>query len=487
MSSPTLRSSSASVIEDLYRKIDETTQEVLTDSRSSMDTSLNEKEDEQEYKIKSSYWKLVSHANNKPGNSQPKLECISAVDSIVAVASSEKRSNLRIYGLDTEMHRMTHISSISLPDIKCLEWLYDPTDDQSENELRFLLTGHSNGIVNLIMVPLAPTCGVEHAQIIKQFDHKKQLLYYTGEMDSHTSISRPTSSLNQILQMQVTPKTWTRCNRNSMLSLYGEHLFMWDTSRSSRPLLCTRTGGTSCFDSNPSTDGILALSGRFGVSLCDLRQTQQQASLLFIPSQYNKESVAVSWCKSDPNYICSASIDSTVMVWDIRMLKPVACLKQDTPGINSVSWDKKESIFSSSDDGKLVHWNLNDINIDNIDRTSQPIICTTHDGHNTDVTISEIGTPIYASEEKIINMTSCTANESILTIDKQFLGLHSRMTEGRPRSSSSVTCVASEKSKNYVLTSTNANKYNQTNWSSNSSPTLINRSLYNNDVLQQST
>lgn len=489
-----MNSFSVSAIEDLYRQIDKTKQEVLLDSVSTLEESLSEKkydeQDEQDYKIKSSYWKLVKNNGNNDNDNKnkglpPKLECVSAVDNLVAVASSEKTSNLRIYGVDTEIHRMTHLSSISIPDIKSLEWLYDPTDDQSESGLRFLLTGHSDGIVNLIMVPLDSSSGVEHAQIIKQFNHKKQLLNYTDLADSKASIRSHIQSPAKIQQMQVTPRTWTGCNRNSLLSLYDEHLFLWDTSRSRRPLLCSRVGKTSSFDCNPSTDGVIALSGRFGVSLCDLRQTQKQASLLFIPSKYNKESVALSWCKLDPNYMCSASIDSTIMVWDIRMLKPLANLKQNAPGINSVSWDRKDSIFSTSDDGKLVHWNLKDLNIDTMDRSNQPIRCTIHDGHNTDVTLSEIGTPIYASDGPINDMTSCTTSESILTIDDEFLGLHSRLTEGRPRSSSSVTCVASQNSKNYVLTPVQTSKFSQTTWSTNSSPTLFNHSLYNNNGLQQ--
>lgn len=192
-----MNSFSVSAIEDLYRQIDKTKQEVLLDSVSTLEESLNEKkydeQDEQDYKIKSSYWKLVKNNGNNDNDNKkkglpPKLECVSAVDNLVAVASSEKTSNLRIYGVDTEIHRMTHLSSISIPDIKSLEWLYDPTDDQSESGLRFLLTGHSDGIVNLIMVPLDSSSGVEHAQIIKQFNHKKQLLNYTDLADSKASI-----------------------------------------------------------------------------------------------------------------------------------------------------------------------------------------------------------------------------------------------------------------------------------------------------------
>ncbi|QPG74342.1 hypothetical protein FOA43_001669 [Brettanomyces nanus] len=409
-------------------------------------------------RIRSSYWRIDESSNNDELGLS-KLSSLSVDEDLVAIGSTSDCENLRIYNLDTEKILMTHLSTISLPDIHSIQWLYDPTkrDDTpktlpEDDSIRFLLTGHTDGVVNLTMIPIGDNAGIPNAQIIKRFNHEK----HVSENDSCLRIANNGKPTNIVYQLEVTPKHWKTCNKNSLISLYKENMFLWDTTRSRFPILKNKTKGVSAFDANEKTDGLMALAGSFGVSLLDMRTCDNSgfSSSFFIPDKMNKECLTANWCKENSNYLCSANLDDQLTIWDIRNLKPLAVLESHSDNITSIQWNKFASIYSASNDGTLIYWDLSILNFSqdvHIPDGSQTVRCTTKNSLNLDVTSNEIGTCIPVSNNSIVAMKSVGDNMT-LTMDESFLGLHTRIENvGDRRSSSSMATLVGEEIPDYKL------------------------------------
>lgn len=383
-------------------------------------------------RIKSSYWRVDMPTDD----CLSKLTCLSVDRELVAVGSTASHDNLKVYGLDQAHTHMVHKTSISIPDIHAIRWLYNPNEDTDEEDpIKFLLTGHSGGIANLIMLPLASDSGIENAQIIKHFNHDKHI---TDTSDIRIANNgKPT---NTIYKMDVTPYCWHSCNKNSMLSIYKESVFLWDTTRSLYPVLKSKARGISSFDTCLSTDGLLALSGSFGISLFDMRSAISGSDAsFFIPDRMNKECTEITWCKQDSNYLCAADLDDTLTIWDVRMLQPLASLESHSDTVTSLQWNKFDSLYSSSSEGSVIYWDLSLLD----KNATKPVKCTLKNGFNTDVSYNEVGTLLPVSNNNVIDMVSLTDMET-LTMDQSFLGLHAKIEDQQieaPQNNSSDTLV----------------------------------------------
>ncbi|VEU22991.1 DEKNAAC104020 [Brettanomyces naardenensis] len=399
--------------------------------------------------IRSSYWRIDGSSEPNPMECLTKMSSLSVDGRLVAIGSTSDYDNLRIYDLDTNKTLMTHLNTITLPDIHSIQWLYDPSDDNGssssndDDSIRFLLTGHIDGISNLTMIPIGDNSEIRNAQIIKRFNHKKHL---NNAPDNHlvANNGKPT---DVIYQQAVTPRSWKTCNKNSLISIYRENVFLWDTTRSRYPILTNKVKGISSFDANIENDGLLALTGTFGVSLFDMRSSGSDC--FFIPDKLNKECTTVSWCKEDPNYLCSADLKDQMTVWDIRNLKPLATLDAHSDSITSIQWDNLGSIYSSSNDGRIIYWDLSNLNLSA--GHEECIKCTTKNSFNMDFTYNEIGTCIPVSNSSVVAMLS-VGNGMTLTMDETFLGLHSKVEKSSDgdRRSSAATLVEDASQPKYV-------------------------------------
>lgn len=429
MSSSTLAdsSSASSAMKKLYKQLEMATQDIASSfgSASSSSTAqgknltLCNKLEKDVSKIKSSYWRVDDSTND---DCLSKLSSLSIDEDLVATGSTGNHDNLHIYSLDTQKTLMTHLTTISLPDIHSLQWLYDPLKKEQEScDMKFLLSGHSKGIVNLIMVPMGVDSQIANAQIIKRFNHEK----HVENSNTGFRIANNGKPTNVVYDISVTPQQWTRWNKNSLISLYKENIFLWDTTRSRMPILASRTNGITTFDTNHERDGLLALAGSFGISLFDLRDAQTScfSTPFFIPDKRNKDSVCVKWCDENTNYLCSADVNDRLTIWDIRNMKPMATLEAHTDSITSIQWKKLQNLYSSSKDGSVIYWDLSSLTHDNSE--INPIKCTTKNSFNMDVTYNEIGTSIPVSNNSIVSMVSVDDNMT-LTMDDSFLGLHVR-------------------------------------------------------------
>ncbi|GMF01349.1 unnamed protein product [Ambrosiozyma monospora] len=133
-------------------------------------------------------------------------------------------------------------------------------------DFKFLLSGHTQGVVNLTMVP-TDQHSTRNAEIIKRFNHAKHI----ASDNTNLKMTIGDKCTNTIYKVDVTPRSWKSCNMNSLLSIYRENLFFWDTARSNLPILKNKVNGITSFDASRYQDSLLALSGEFGLSLFDMR------------------------------------------------------------------------------------------------------------------------------------------------------------------------------------------------------------------------
>ncbi|GMG60224.1 unnamed protein product [Ambrosiozyma monospora] len=211
--------------------------------------------------VKSHYWKIdSSNKDLDQPSSRPIFNTSFTIqDNNLAVGSNSDFENLRIYKLDSSNNYLTHQSSISLPDIHSLRWLYNVTENPSDmQDFKFLLSGHTQGVVNLTMVP-TDQHSVRNAEIIKRFNHAKHITSDSTNM----KMTIGDKCTNTIYKLDVTPRSWKSCNMNSLLSIYRENIFFWDTSRSNLPILKNKVNGITSFDASRYQDSLLALSGEF--------------------------------------------------------------------------------------------------------------------------------------------------------------------------------------------------------------------------------
>ncbi|ODV87711.1 hypothetical protein CANARDRAFT_5026 [[Candida] arabinofermentans NRRL YB-2248] len=409
----------------------------LDTSSNKTDFQYSNRLNEPSMKLKSNYWKID---NSNLSDDFDSLTSISVNKSLTAVGSNANSENLKIYNLNQSNNFLTHLTSITLPNIHSLKWLDnvigdDDVDDDGES-IDFLLSGHANGIANLTMIPNVSSPTFTNAEIIKRFNHEKHL---TVDYDNSIKISNLNKPTNVIYQIDTTPTSWKTCNKNSLLSIYKENVFLWDTSRSSYPILKNKIKGLSSFSANPKQDGLLSLGGSFGISLFDMRSsstTGYASSSFYIPHKKNVETSLTCWCKEDPNYLVASTMSNELQVWDIRSLNPIITLTAHADEITSLIWTKFDTLYSSSKDGKIIQWDLSNVKLNS--QSGDMIKGSLKNGFNLDPAVSEIGTMIPASNNSIIAMVSVTNPDiavddddhtRVLSLDNSFIGLHSQIQE----------------------------------------------------------
>ncbi|KAH3666132.1 hypothetical protein OGAPHI_004321 [Ogataea philodendri] len=346
--------------------------------------------------LQSNYWR-INYA--EPQRNQSPLRCLDVSSDLIAVGSTLSSGNVQIFRVDAEQSLLGHLATFNATNIRTLKWLNNVIEDS--DDISLILTGDSSGLVNLNLIPNLRNPNFESVQIIKQFNHEK-----------HCSQS---FAREGPFQIDVTPKLWKSCPTNSMVSTYKETVFLWDTSRSSSPVFTKQVKGISAIDVNKNEDGIVALAGSFGVSLLDMRLSAKSglSSSSFL-SHKHIPTKNVKWCSDDSKYLCAAGKNNELQLWDVRSQKPLSIMKGHSAGISSIEWTSSTDIFSGSDDGTLIHWNLKDINTKN-----KPFICS---ADRNDFESHQCGTPIEASNTGIVSLKS--TNRKLISMDANYVGLH---------------------------------------------------------------
>ncbi|OWB77227.1 hypothetical protein B5S32_g1388 [[Candida] boidinii] len=343
----------------------------------------------------------LSSSNNQFIDSQITSIALHENNPFVAIANSSDDSNLMIYDINTNDSTLIHLQTITLPGIHSMKWLYDVNSsvlthsksnhsevNTDENNYSFLLTGHDRGYVNLTRMSDPRDINDEGAgaEIIKRYNHQKHI---NKDYES-CKASKSFKNNNLISSLNITPKNWKSCNLNSLISIYKENVFLWDSSRSSVPILKTKSRGVNFSDPCPNRDGLLGLGGSFGVSLFDMRSKDNLGltSSFFLPHEDNdKQSTILKWSNNNSNYLASGELSGLIKVWDIRVSKPLLCLKGHTDEITSMSWSNSNNgdLYSSSKDGNIIHWKLSTINDNNIDNGSSNNVYESYNNNDSSI------------------------------------------------------------------------------------------------------
>lgn len=317
---------------------------------------------------------------------------------IIIVGSNSLTENLKVYQFVA--NSLIHLSSITLPDVHKLQFL-KPTN-QGDDNFKFLLSGHSNGIIHLSAIPLNENSVFKDAEIIKRFNHRKKINKLNTSLSHSLRLNNGHLSTT-ISEIQLTPNSWSSIPFNSLISLYDHHLFLWDSSRSHSPLRILQTNNTSSVSLNSNLQSLIAIGGDFGIRLLDLKGNDQ--NILFSNSKLSSGLTNVQWCDDD-EYLLSATdpIKDSVLLWDIRKNKPLKTINNSHTSITSTKWLGNQ-LWIGESNGNLTRYN------------------------------SELESPLSfkASNKQIVEIDYTSNFYNLLCMDQTYLSTHNLKRNHQPR------------------------------------------------------
>jgi WD40 repeat protein len=239
---------------------------------------------------------------------------------------------------------LTHHQTISLGGIYSLAWV--PAQLTRGAFGNVLATGHGAGLLHLVLLP-DPYTNNGPAEIVTRFNHTR-----------HVPVERQTSS--RVRTINIAPETWSCTPDAAVISMFSEHLFVWDPERCTAPILMQRTKRARALHAAPKRNGIVALATDRGISIMDMRFKQPVA---LAPPHDNGGFVShVRWATLDENKVASVHDSTLIKIWDIRTGSPLVCLEGHYDKINAIEWssavEQPEELFSASSDGTVRLWDI---------------------------------------------------------------------------------------------------------------------------------
>lgn len=237
---------------------------------------------------------------------------------------------------------LTHHQTISLGGIHSLAWVSSSHKLGSYGNV--LATGHNSGLVHLVLLP-DPYADNGPAEIISRFNHSR-----------HISSDKITSS--RIRTINLASSAWTCCPQSSIISLFSEHLFMWDPARKETPIVIQRTRRARSLNISPLRNGIVSLATDRGISIMDVRYKNPVA--LAPPNENDGLVSLVKWSALDENRVASVHDQTLIKIWDIRTGSPLVSLEGHYDKINSIEWSatSADEFYSASADGTVRIWDI---------------------------------------------------------------------------------------------------------------------------------
>ncbi|ODV88601.1 hypothetical protein CANCADRAFT_125676 [Tortispora caseinolytica NRRL Y-17796] len=288
--------------------------------------------------VRSLYWKVPDSAEY--------LTSVAAHDEepLFAVASGGDTQNLYVYEMEYSYENpgfsgLTHHQTITLPRIHSLCWLPRAKPNAFAN---VLATGNEAGIVNMVMLP--DPHSNNPAEILRRFNHAHHVKASTGVNSRMSSVT-------------LTTPDWVSAPNSSLITVYSDHLFLWDPTRSDRPVIKKHIHGSISADASQLRDGIVAAAGSYGVLLTDVRK--KNPALLYPHDDNDTPAILVKWSPLNSDVMASTHSDGTIRVWDIRSSGPLTVLNTKSDRVNTIHWSKtnENELISGSADGSIQVWN----------------------------------------------------------------------------------------------------------------------------------
>ena len=261
-------------------------------------------------------------------------------------ASSSKSAGSSAASADQQASPiLTHHQTISLGGIYSLAWVPRKLTRGAFGNV--LATGHAAGLLSLVLLP-DPYTNNGPAEIVTRFNHTL-----------HVPTERQTSS--RVRTINIAPESWSCTPNAAVISMFSEHLFVWDPERHTAPILMQRTKRARALHTAPNRNGIVALATDRGISIMDMRFKRPVA---LAPPHDNDGFVShVRWAALDDNKVASVHDSTLIKIWDIRTGSPLVCLEGHYDKINAIEWSttvgQPEELYSASSDGTVRLWDIN--------------------------------------------------------------------------------------------------------------------------------
>ncbi|QLL34542.1 hypothetical protein HG536_0G04040 [Torulaspora globosa] len=404
-------------------------------------------------KLESSYWRV-----NDETKSASLPASLSVVDDALLISDMESRDNLklmRIEGQANEQPSLHELQAISVPGTPIFTSMLLPrpqfTADYVDGHDQLLLTGHQDGVVNLI----STSTDEGNAKIVKRYKHGKFL--------SHRNPVRLDNWLQSFESLPVRKlKFWSD---RGFVSLVNDSLFIYDINGSRTPQYLQSFAGVESFAINKNPYLLSLCGSQFGgsgVALLDLRSDQKSSGSLYIPDNCSSSSLSRSSLQNSASYDCvwidefhlANCINDTVKVWDIRsstgdckfeMLPMKGC-------IQSLKYhEESKTLYTADDQGFIISWDMkfannmkratlaqgfssivleNDLDIHDISQCGNIVVNGTHSANLT-------GVKVQGSV-----FMDTLSDGSLLTLGSRELGLH-RICDVRCQASTEKTAETS--------------------------------------------
>ncbi|QLQ82612.1 hypothetical protein HG537_0H03750 [Torulaspora globosa] len=311
-------------------------------------------------KLMSSYWKV-----NDETKSTSLPASLSVVDDTLLISDMESRDNLRLMRIEGQVNEqpsLHELQAISVPGTPVFTSILLPRSqfatDYVDGHNQLLLTGHQDGVVNLI----STSTDEGNAKIVKRYKHGKFL--------SHRNPVRLDNWLQSFASLPVRKlKSWSD---QGFVSLVNDSLFIYDINGSRTPQYLQSFAGVESFAINKNPYLLSLCGSQFGgsgIALLDLRSNQKSSGSLYIPDNCGSSSLSRSSLQNSASYDCvwidefhlANCINDTVKVWDVRsstgdckfeMLPMKGCIK-------SLNYhEESKTLYSADDQGFIISWDM---------------------------------------------------------------------------------------------------------------------------------
>ncbi|ODV61438.1 Dse1p ASCRUDRAFT_69939 [Ascoidea rubescens DSM 1968] len=334
----------------------------------------------------SSHWRV----NDSPRTSKT-LTCFDAIEKFssnsasnanqllnIAVSNNSKKSNLNIYQLNLDKNYLVLNQSITLDsNISSLKWLnidnftynynnqnYTSNDLYNKN---LLLAGRSNGKINLLYIPDSSSLN-KNAKVLRTFTHPF-ICQSNKSFKLNSKLNMNYMNSNLVNKISTVPDDWSITPTNKFISLISRNsIYLWDINRKLYPIYFNIIPNLLDFNESKNKNSTLALAGKFGISLLDLRVNNHTDDSTTKPTKNinNKPANLIKWSKIDSNILASAHNDGIIRVWDIRSNNYFAELigNPNDHYITSLEFNNNDNnIYSTTLTNKLFYWDIKSTNL----------------------------------------------------------------------------------------------------------------------------
>lgn len=314
-------------------------------------------------KVRSDYWEIDDMKDSG--------STFSTEGDLVMVTNNNKQDNLKLLRvLDNDKLRI--LQTITVPGAPITSACLLPTDKFDphayvESHDQLLLTGHQDGIVNLISTSIAQGA----SKIVKRYNHRKHMIstLETKNLDNEITqlLNKDGVTVNKRAMPVTQLKPW---NGLGFVSMINDCLFIFTLNNTKNPQYLDAFPGIRSFAvQNHDNPYLLGLTGSFfgthNIALLDLKKTLYIPDPEVNPHPLKMDSTRVSAdCTWISAYYLAQGLGTCINIWDVRKNdgKPKCVL---TPGKgvieNLIYHHDSNTLFSGDDQGNIISWNLTNI------------------------------------------------------------------------------------------------------------------------------